>query len=161
MPTPRLLPCELGMLRGSTQLLQRSVRTYAPVVEALVAAPPMLWTLDTSGYSEESIRTLLAFGTELRTALHEGASDILVTKVLLGTMGCVPAFDTYFKKGCGVSTFGPKALRKIAVFDRDHSSEIHLGRDFTLDFDSGSPTSRRYTRAKVIDMIFFIHGGGF
>jgi hypothetical protein len=58
----------------------------------------------------------LTFGTLLRTVLHEQEPDILVTKVLLGTMGCIPAFDTYFKKGFGDSTFGPKALCKIAAF---------------------------------------------
>jgi len=150
-----------GMLRGSTELLQRSVKTFVPVVEALVGAPPMLWTLDTDGYTEDSIRTLLAFGSQLRASLHQGASDILVTKVLLGTLGCVPAFDTYFKRGFGMSTFGPKAVRKIAAFDQDHSAEIDSGREYTLDFDSGSPTAPRYSRAKVIDMIFFIQGGGF
>jgi hypothetical protein len=29
----------------------------------------------------------------------------------------------------------------------------------TLDFDSGMDTARRYTRAKVIDMVFFVEGG--
>jgi hypothetical protein len=28
----------------------------------------------------------------------------------------------------------------------------------TLDFGSGGPTTYRYTRAKVIDMIFFVEG---
>ena len=35
-----------GMLRGSAELLRRSIRTYVPVVEALVSAPTHLWTLD-------------------------------------------------------------------------------------------------------------------
>lgn len=137
------------------------MRTFIPVIETLVSAPGTLWTLDADGYTEESIRTLLAFSSQLRTALHHGASDILVTKVLLGTMGCVPAFDTYFKRGSGVSNFGPLALRKIATFDRDHSAAIDAGREYTLDFDSGLPTARQYTRSKVIDMIFFIEGGNF
>jgi hypothetical protein len=29
----------------------------------------------------------------------------------------------------------------------------------TWDFDTGELTGRRYTQAKVIDMIFFIQGG--
>jgi hypothetical protein len=103
----------------------------------------------------------LSFGNQLRTALHVGASDVPVTKLLLGTMGCVPAFDTYYKAGFGVSTFGPKALRKIAAFDRDHSAAIEQGRKYSLGFDSSSATDRRYTQAKVIDMIFFIEGGDF
>jgi hypothetical protein len=28
----------------------------------------------------------------------------------------------------------------------------------TLGFDKGEPTIRRYTQAKIIDMIFFIEG---
>ena len=38
------------------------------------------------------------------------------------------------------------------------SGLIEAHREPTLDFDTGTPTNRRYTRAKVIDMIFFIEG---
>ena len=51
---------------------------------------------------DETIKAMLEFGRALRTSFQDGASDILVTKVLLGTMGCVPAFDTNFKSGFGV-----------------------------------------------------------
>jgi hypothetical protein len=147
-----------GMLRGSTELLQRSVRTFVPVVEALVSAPTQLWHLDVDQYTDEAIAEILSFRSHLRKSLHEGASDILVTKVLLGTMGCVPAFDTRFKRGFSVSTFGPKSLSKIAQFYRSHADVIESHREPTLDFESGLPTLRRYTRAKVIDMVFFIEG---
>jgi len=30
----------------------------------------------------------------------------------------------------------------------------------TLGFDTGKPVKRQYTRAKVVDEIFFIEGGG-
>ena len=147
-----------GMLRGSAKLLKRSVRAYVPVVEALVAAPAHLWTLDVDEYDEAAIKEIRAFGKQLRRTLHDGASDVLVTKVLLGTMGCVPAFDRNFKKGFGCSTFGPKALQGIGQFYQDHADAIETGRERTLDFDTGQPTQRRYTRAKVIDMIFFVEG---
>jgi hypothetical protein len=147
-----------GMLRGSSQLLQRSVRSFVPVVEALVAAPPELWTLDVNGYSEDAITGVLDFARVLRRMLHNGASDILVTKVMLGTMGCVPAFDTNFKRGFGVATFGRKSLREVHAFYRDHATLIEAHREPTLDFGTGRPTERRYTRAKVIDMIFYIEG---
>ncbi len=147
-----------GMLRGGTELLKRSVRAYAPVVEALVAAPAHLWTLDVDGYDEVAIKQMREFGKQLRFTLHDRASDALVTKVLLGTMGCVPAFDRNFKKGFRCSTFGPKALRRIGQFYRDHADAIEAGQERTLDFDTGQPTQRRYTRAKVVDMIFFVEG---
>ena len=70
----------------------------------------------------------------------------------------MPAFDRNFKKGFQCSTFGPKALRRIGQFYRDHAEAIEAGREHTLDFDNGQPTERRYTRAKVIDMIFFVEG---
>jgi hypothetical protein len=155
-----------GMLRGSSELLRRSMRTFVPVVEALVSAPPMLWTLDVDGYDSATIDGIINFRNHLRVELHEGASDILVTKVMLGTMGCVPAFDSYFTKGFRSATSGNKrltfsstGLQRIAHFYRDHGEAIERHRVLTLDFDTGEPTSRRYTRAKVIDMIFFIQGG--
>jgi hypothetical protein len=78
---------------------------------------------------------------------------------MLGVFGNVPAFDTNFKKGFGVSTFGPKALRKIGIFYQQHADVIDAYRIPTLDFVSTEPTQRNYTRAKVIDMAFFVEGG--
>jgi hypothetical protein len=49
-------------------------------------------------------------------------------------------------------------LRKIGEFYRENSEVVDRHCELTLDFDSGAPTTRRYTRAKVIDMIFFIEG---
>jgi hypothetical protein len=148
-----------GMLRGSSALLQRSIRHYAPVIEVVASASPSLWEIDAHAYTDEAIEALRETAGQLRAALPDGASDILVTKIMLGTFGCVPAFDTYFKKGFGVSTFGGQSLRKIAGFYRENADIIEAHRVPTFDFASGATTNRRYTRAKVIDMIFFIEGG--
>jgi hypothetical protein len=78
---------------------------------------------------------------------------------MLGVFGCVPAFDTYFKKGFAVGTFGTTSLLKVARYYQMNSDLIEAHRVPTLDFASGVETSRRYTRAKVIDMIFFVEGG--
>jgi len=85
-------------------------------------------------------------------------SDILVTKIMLGVFGSVPAFDTNFKRGCRVATFGAKALRRIGGFSQDYAEPINAYRVPTLDFIGGEHTQRNYTRAKVIDMAFFIEG---
>jgi hypothetical protein len=73
-------------------------------------------------------------------------------------MGCVPAFDRNFNQGFRCSTFGAKALRRLAQFYRRHADVIDSHREPTIDFDTGAATARRYTRAKVIDMIFFVEG---
>ena len=78
---------------------------------------------------------------------------------MLGVYGSVPAFDRNFKKGFGVSTFGPMSLRRIAAFYEDNADVIDAHRILTLDFATGAETTLRYTRAKVIDIVFFIEGG--
>ena len=59
-----------------------------------------------------------------------------------------------------MSTFGQKALRKIGAYYAANTSRSIRAGSSLLDFDAGRPTNRRYTRAKVIDMIFFVEGGG-
>lgn len=147
-----------GMLRGSSALLTRSIKHYAPVIEVIASADSSIWEIDAHTYTDEAIRTLMETASKLRLALCEGASDILVTKIMLGVFGCVPAFDTYFKKGFEVATFGRKSLLKVAKFYQANSKIIEKYRVPTLDFASGKGTTWKYTRAKVIDMIFFVEG---
>jgi len=147
-----------GMFRGSSTLLQHSVRRFIPVVTELVSAPAELWTMDADQYSEDAIQMIMSFRGQLGGTLPGRASDTLVTKVMLGTMGCVPAFDTSFRKGFAVWTFGVKSLRKVGQFYEDNIDVIESHRKQTLDFDTELPTTRRYTRAKVIDMIFVVQG---
>ncbi|MBW2567187.1 MAG: hypothetical protein JRE24_10035 [Deltaproteobacteria bacterium] len=147
-----------GMLRGSAELLQKSARHLVPIIEVIAEAGASLWEIDAHCYSEPNIHRLLDAAGIFRR-VHPGMSDILVTKIMLGVFGNVPAFDTNFKKGFGVSTFGPKALRKIGIFYQQHADVIDAYRIPTLDFVSTEPTQRNYTRAKVIDMAFFVEGG--
>jgi hypothetical protein len=83
------------------------------------------------------------------------SSDTLITKIMLGVFGCVPAFDTYFKRGFGVSKFTPGALRRVGEFYAENAEAIERHRVHTLEFDSARDSQRKYTRAKVIDMVFF------
>lgn len=149
-----------GMLRGSSDLLQRSARHLVPLIETIAEAPLEVWDLDLDGYDTEGIHLVHRTALDVRRALRPvEASDILVTKVMLGVFGCVPAFDTYFKRGFGVSTFSKGSLRLVGEFYRANAPIIDQLRQPTLDFATGQPTTRLYTRAKVVDMIFFIEGG--
>lgn len=148
-----------GMLPGSSVLLQRSARHNFPVVEANGRAPAAAWVIDAGDYSGEVCDVLMDTAQRIRRAFAEPASDILVTKIMLGVFGCVPAFDSCFKRGFGVWTFSCSSLGKVAQFYREHSQLIESNRVATLDFVSGQPTPRNYSRAKVIDMIFFVEGG--
>lgn len=149
-----------GMLRGSAPLLQHSARHLVPLVETIANVPSAVWDLDLDRYDADGIELVYRTAQEIRHALAPvQASDILVTKVMLGVFGCVPAFDTYFKKGFAVSTLSKGSLRLVGEFYRANAPTIDALREPTLDFTTGQPTTRLYSRAKVVDMIFFIEGG--
>ena len=146
-----------GMLRGSAELLQKSARHLVPIIELISCADDALWEIDAHSYTEPNILKLLEIRDNFRE-IYSGMSDILTTKIMLGVFGNVPAFDTNFKKGFQVATFGPKAMRKIGAFYKEYGVIIDRYRTPTLDFVTGELTTRKYTRAKVIDMAFFIEG---
>ena len=147
-----------GMFRGRSQLLQRSVKHYVAVLEAISEADKRLWEVDVDGYDDEAIGLILSGAQKIRNSFPHPARDVLVTKIMLGVFGCVPAFDRYFKDGFGSQTFGAKALRRIGAFYESRSGVIDRYRVPTIDFNTGGASAIRYTGAKVIDMIFFIEG---
>src|SRR5688572_2023526 len=100
-----------GMFRGSAELLQRSAKFLEPVIKAIVSASTDIWGIDANAYDEKGIAAVRGVASHVKWAFPEGGSDILITKIMLGVFGCVPAFDGNFKVGFGASTFGPKALQ--------------------------------------------------
>jgi len=146
-----------GMYRGSPDLLQRSLKHLEPLIDAIASADPRVWAIDANGYTDGSIEVILHTARVLRLALGR-ASDTLVTKIMLGVFGCVPAFDVNVKAALGVTTFGKKALTKVRDFYSENAEIIEANRVLTLELATGAETSLRYTRAKVIDMVFFIEG---
>ncbi|MBP7797357.1 MAG: hypothetical protein KA072_01885 [Thermoanaerobaculaceae bacterium] len=156
-----------GMLRGSTRLLQKSVRFLDPLVRWIASTDKPQWDIDANRYTPENITVLLEMKRQIVKALGEDArpSDTLVTKIMLGVFGCVPALDENVRKGCRknglrVATLCRLSLQRVGAFYDDHAHEIDKSRVPTLDFASGRPTSRLYTRAKMIDMFFFEEGLG-
>lgn len=157
-----------GMYRGSAELLQKSARYLVPVVEVIASADGLVlttgetpWDIDLDSYTETNIKLLALTAAKIRDA-RLGMSDTLVTKIMLGVFGNVPAFDDNFKYGCKVAricaTFGERSLKQIGRFYRQNTALIDRYRVPTLDFGTGRPTARYYSRAKVMDMAFFMEG---
>jgi hypothetical protein len=163
-----------GMLRGSTALHTKSYRFFEPVIEAIAEEPPSLWSIDADAYTEENISALIELRDRLATALTarpaldgtaRAPTNTLVTKVMLGVFGSVPAFDTYFVRGFRTvttkrATFSHQSLQAVGDFYEQNSAAIDAQRIPTLDAASSQLTRQCYTRAKVIDMVFLIEGGG-
>lgn len=149
-----------GMFRGKAALLQHSAKSLEPTVRVLAAAPEPVWRADADDYGPPVRAALTKVYRELRTSLPGGQSQTLVTKTMLGVFGCVPAYDRYFRDAFGAATFGPKSLAGLAAYYRANADVIDAHRVPTIDFATGADSNRFYTRAKVIDMVFFTKGLG-
>jgi hypothetical protein len=146
-----------GMMRGSGDLLQKSVRELAPVVGLIAQEPASTWDLDAHSYEDEADE-ILALSRRIRKAFTINASDTPVTKTMLGVFGCVPAFDRFFRIGFNCSTLCKIALMRIKEFYEHNQVTIDPVRVSTLDFATGKDTGRLYSRAKIVDMVFFQEG---
>lgn len=158
-----------GMYRGSSFLLWKDYRVHVPVVRSLMQeryAP--LWDVDFSRArgAEESTNLILQLCEALRgryaaTAppVHRNpapplVTDTLVTKVLLGTMGCVPASDQYVIAGLRAiglpySCLNARHLARMADFYREHDEA------FKAVAGEVSPPDCPYPAMKLVDMYFW------
>jgi len=146
------------MFRGRAALLQHSVKSLEPVVRVVAHAPEAVWRADADDYSPPVETAMIKVYRELSASLPGGRSQTLVTKTMLGAFGCVPAFDRYFRESFATATFGPKSLGGLEAYYQANAKAIDAYRVATIDFATGTDTHRRYTRAKVIDMVFFTKG---
>ena len=96
------------MLRNSF-LMQKDYKIHAAVV-TLVNQPEweMLWDISADKLAQEwyanRIMQLCEAITEAYVASGAGIpTETLLTKILLGTIGCVPAFNRYFKKALSLT----------------------------------------------------------
>ncbi|MET0765413.1 MAG: hypothetical protein ABWY29_11140 [Blastococcus sp.] len=155
-----------GMFRGRSALLAHSVKGLEPAIRAVADAPKEIWDLDLDGYDDDGIALILEVRDALRRELPgQSSTDTLVSKTMLGVFGCVPAFDRFFRVGSArhglrAQYLDPRSLQTIGSFYADHRAVIEKHREPTLDVATGEASEHRYTRAKVVDMIFFSAGYG-
>lgn len=100
-----------GMYRGSSYLLDRDYKTHKKAVSYILEEKyKLLWDYNPSENNLDEANSLIFdenTGIYFRVKnSYKGyaenkdvASDTLVTKILMGTFGCVPAFDRFLKVG--------------------------------------------------------------
>jgi len=149
-----------GMLRGSSFLLEKSIKHYIPLIRNIVKFDKRIWEIDVDRYTDENIELLLECRDMICKSLGNSSklTDTLTTKIMLGVFSNVPAYDDFFRKGFSVHSFGKKTLKMIAKFYDYNKSTIDKYRIRTFDFSTGKETKRYYTKAKIIDMICFMEG---
>ena len=159
-----------GMYRGSSFLLDKSVKHFENTINYLSDLDKTIWDIDVDNYSNDNIKKIIELYNDIKAKLiYEDNSDLtLVTKILLGVFGFVPAFDVNFKssfkiifeKECGFSAFNIKALESIKIFYEANKESIDKlsSNTFTTDFTTSKKTKIIYKKAKIIDVYGFITG---
>jgi hypothetical protein len=158
-----------GMFRGSSFLLQKSAKYFIKTIEYVNSLDRELWKIDINDYNDEITDKLLEIYNKLDKLVVEGwsRSITLVTKIMLGIFGFVPAYDEYFCKSfriitngkCGFRSFNKESLNIIKEFYDLNKNPINkLSNEiFTYDFITGKKTNINYPKAKIIDMYGFIY----
>lgn len=158
-----------GMLRGSSYLLNKSAKHYEKVIEYIESCDEHYWDIDIDNYDDSNIDILLEVYSKLKENIevNEHTHLTLITKMMLGVFGFVPAFDNYFcesfrelQLGSRFRRFNKESLLTLREFYVENSAEVSaLSKEFnTIDYETEKPTSLYYPKAKIIDMYGFQKG---
>ncbi len=157
-----------GMYRGSSFLLQKDYRIHIPVVEEILTSEyDELFGIYCSDLRKQSAQdALVSLGTymscyysNVRDSVKEdvvttGISSTLITKVLMGTLGCVPAYDRYFIDGVkdqkiSTGNYNIKSILRLVDFYEQNESRLESARSKLKVFDLP------YPQMKMLDMGFW------
>lgn len=157
-----------GMLRGSSPLFQCDYKVHLETVKILLE-PQYRPLRDISAEAlcrKENLDLLMKLKNALvkyyKGALSSHAkgkskyspSDTLLTKILLGTFACVPAYDQYFvealdKLGLRPKQFSRASIKAIAEFCQANTSVLAQWRNACAE---------HYPDMKLLDLAFWLYG---
>ena len=155
-----------GMYRGSSFLLQKDYKVHIPVVKIIQEKKydPLVGICAKDLCKEQNLALLEDIGERIcECYAAEGpaidgkvnaASDTLITKILLGTLGCVPAYDRYYKESVkkyhiSSGKYNSDSVYRVAKFYCDHEDEFERLR---LEM---SERRIEYPPMKLMDMCFW------
>lgn len=158
-----------GMYRGSSFLLQKNYKIHIPVVQIIQEEKyNLLFGISADNLCKERSLVLLEdIGERIKTyyakekAVRDGkvnnATDTLITKILLGTLGCVPAYDRYYvqsvrKHNVSNGIYERKSVRCIAKYYCKNFVEFEKLRQKL------SKSGIDYPPMKLMDMCFWQDG---
>ena len=157
-----------GMYRGSSFLLQKDYKVLVPIVEEILKPEyDCLFGVACVGLREDEVQGSLeklykyiaknfqpirneVAGREVPTPV----SPVLITKILMGTLGCVPAYDRFFQDGVAtykVTTqeYSSNSVLKLVDFYEEHNDRLEEARRGMRTDDL------TYPQMKVLDMGFW------
>ena len=157
-----------GMYRGSCFILQKDYKVHTPIVKQILKPEyDCLFGLACADVRKSEIQMMLKtvynsianYFARIRkeVAGREVASPVspvLITKILMGTLGCVPAYDRFFQDGVAtykVTTqeYSLESVLRLAGFYEAHNDRLEEAR---RGMRTGDLT---YPQMKLLDMGFW------
>lgn len=157
-----------GMYRGSCFIFQKDYKVHTPIVEKVLKPEyDCLFGLACADVREPDVQTRLTtvydyiadYFDQIRKEVAgrkvaSPVSPILITKILMGTLGCVPAYDRFFQDGVAtykVTTreYSPNSVLKLVDFYEDYNDRLE---EVRRGMRVGDLT---YPQMKLLDMGFW------
>lgn len=136
-----------GMYRGSSFLLQKDYKVLSPIVEKVLKPEyDCLFGLACTDVRNsdvwEQMKKLSDDIAEQFGPIRDevagrkvasSVSPVLITKILMGTLGCVPAYDRFFQDGAKYlglehNSYKEKSLRELADIYEAHNDRLEEAR---------------------------------
>ena len=136
-----------GMYRGWSFLLQRDYKVLSPIVEEILKPEyDCLFELACADLRNSDVQTQLnklyaSIADDFHPIREEVAghevvnpvSQVLITKILMGTLGCVPAYDRFFEEGAKYlglekKSYNKDSLLELAAFYEAHNDRLEEAR---------------------------------
>ena len=157
-----------GMYRGSSFLLQRDYKVHKDAIKVILDNKyNSLWGIPINDYKQEYNQELLFDITnklkeiynKIRLSVKEKMpknelSDTLVTKILMGTYGCVPAYDRYFISGvrnekAASGNFNIRSILELVEFYNKYYDDFEQARKQMM------VCGMEYPQMKILDSCFW------
>jgi len=155
-----------GMLRGSSFLLQKDYKFHNEIVEIILDPKyDVLQDLDISTVTYKEINLVLELGDRIRKSyfdrtylvngtegMNKTATDTLVSKVLLGTLCCSPAYDRFFRDGLKLQGIPNRNFTKKAFLSQKQYYIKHLDEFKETQDAINKIAGAHYPTMKIFDM---------
>lgn len=149
-----------GMYRGSSLLLQKDYKFLLPIIDVCRKYQYLKYeSIDNVDYA----KGLLLIKRDLIKSfniVNQSPSNTLITKIILGTLGIIPAYDRLFIIGIKAHgfknySFNIKSINEIVDFAKNNFDELifiqkKIKEKGDIDFT--------YPIMKIIDMFFWQEG---
>lgn len=136
-----------GMYRGSCFIFHKDYKVHTPIVEEILKPEyECLFGLACTDVRNNDVWAQLKklsdyisyyfhrIREEVRgRAVASSVSPVLITKILMGTLGCVPAYDRFFEEGAKYlglekKSYNEDSLRELADIYEAHNDRLEEAR---------------------------------